>query len=399
MIRYCLLYRLWGETKAMNVFLYSWNCNSEEDFCESLNNLGYKYTKFAYPIKDYEADSEFLEKCIGEIRKASYDCIFSFDYFPLLSDAAEKEGILYFSWVYDCPHYTLYSEKLYNKCNRIFFFDRVQYLEFKQRGLDNGFYLPLAVNVNRLDKLLGEAVRCVDYEHDISFVGSLYNNNLYKSFPKLPEYVKGYLEGIIAAQSQVYGYNFIYEMMTDDLIKLLNKMISCDDSSAIVIPDRLLYSDIINTRITELDRIGILNMLAEYASVDLYTNSDTAALKGVNVLGTVDYRKEMPVVFRKSKINLNMSLRSITSGIPLRAMDILGSGGFLISNYQPEFAEYFDIGKEIVLYESMSDLKDKALYYLTHDEERVEIAAAGYRKVKECFSYENIIEMLFESIL
>ena len=35
----------------------------------------------------------------------------------------------------------------------------------------------------------------------------------------------------------------------------------------------------------------------------------------------------MPEVFRKSKINLNITLRSIISGISLRVYDILGAGG------------------------------------------------------------------------
>lgn len=383
----------------MNIFLYSWNCNSEEDFCESLQKLGHIYTKFACPVQDYEEDSAFIENCINELRKKSYDCIFSFDYFPVISETAKREKILYISWVYDCPHYTLYSKKVYYKYNRIFFFDKMQYLEFKQNGLENGFYLPLAVNTGRLETYLGDNINSVDYEHEISFVGSLYNNNLYAQLNKLPRYVKGYLEGIIAAQSRIYGYNFVHEMLTPELIQIFRQLVSFDDSSAIEIPDSKIYADIINTRITELDRIGILNMLAEQWKVDLYTNSKTDELTGVNILGTVDYRNEMPQVFRKSKINLNMTLRSITSGIPLRALDICGSGGFLISNYQPEFEEYFNVGKEIVLYESQEDLKDKVQYYLTHDEERVDIAAAGYRKVKECFSYENMVEILLDSIL
>ena len=48
----------------------------------------------------------------------------------------------------------------------------------------------------------------------------------------------------------------------------------------------------------------------------------------------------MPYVFRNSRINLNITLRSIKSGIPLRCMDIYGAGGFLLSNYQTDL---FDV--------------------------------------------------------
>ena len=52
--------------------------------------------------------------------------------------------------------------------------------------------------------------------------------------------------------------------------------------------------------------------------------------------GIADSERVMPKIFKCSKINLNMTLRSIKSGIPQRAFDIMGCGGFLMSNYQPE---------------------------------------------------------------
>ena len=75
-----------------------------------------------------------------------------------------------------------------------------------------------------------------------------------------------------------------------------------------------------------------------------------------------------------------------------------GSGGFLLSNYQPELAEYFEDGKELALYASPQELLDKAAYYLTHEEERRQIAAAGLRKVRELFSYEVRVKRMLELV-
>ena len=68
-------------------------------------------------------------------------------------------------------------------------------------------------------------------------------------------------------------------------------------------------------------------------------------MEDVIVHGGVDTLKEMPKVFRQSKINLNLSTRSIKTGIPQRVWDILGAGGFLITNYQNELNKYFEIEK------------------------------------------------------
>lgn len=106
----------------------------------------------------------------------------------------------------------------------------------------------------------------------------------------------------------------------------------------------------------------------------------------------------MPFIFHQSKINLNITLRSILSGIPLRCLDIMGAGGFLLSNYQPELAEYFENGKEMVMYESQYDLLNKIDYYLSHEEEREEIARCGRIKIEKEFSYSKALPKIFDIV-
>ena len=103
-------------------------------------------------------------------------------------------------------------------------------------------------------------------------------------------------------------------------------------------------------------------------------------LQNVAFKGYVNYLTEMPDVFHRSRINLNITLRSIQTGIPLRCLDIMGAGGFLMSNYQPELAQLFENGREMAMYESKEDLLDKVNYCLTHEEERKEIAYLGREK-------------------
>lgn len=60
-----------------------------------------------------------------------------------------------------------------------------------------------------------------------------------------------------------------------------------------------------------------------------------------------------------------------------------------MTNYQPEIGQYFEDGKELVVYEDFQDLYRKIDYYLSHERERREIARAGRRKVGERFSYRQ----------
>ena len=107
---------------------------------------------------------------------------------------------------------------------------------------------------------------------------------------------------------------------------------------------------------------------------------------------------ELPQVFRMSKINLNFTIPNIKSGIPLRVWDVLGAGGFLMTNYQAEIPYYFKEGEDLVCFDGINDLCEKAEYYLAHEEERLAIAENGYRKVREHHNYIERINTMLDII-
>lgn len=400
----------------MKLLYYNWNSNSNEDICQGFSNLNIVYDVWQHKLNNYEHDDDFSESLSEQLKAYNYDAVFSFDYIPLLSYEAQKRGILYYAWIYDCPQFTLFSDFIYNSCNRIFFFDRVQCQYFKARGVRHAYHMPLAVNIYRINQLHEAGEDCtngdvvlstdikhegISYMHDISFIGSLYNANMYNQLNYLPSYLRGYLDGIINSQLNIYGYNMLQELLTDNIISELDKYISLDDSVDIKLPHEIVYENMLYDKLAEIERRDVLQRCAKYAEVALYTGSDTNGINDVykhqiKIMPPVDYNVQLPQIYKQSKINFNITCRSITSGMPLRVLDIMASGGFLISNYQPELAEYFVPGEEMVLYESMSDLEDKVRYYLEHDEERIAIARRGCEKTRAEFSYEKILAEIFK---
>ena len=105
---------------------------------------------------------------------------------------------------------------------------------------------------------------------------------------------------------------------------------------------------------------------------------------------------EMPLIFHESRINLNMTAKSIRSALPLRVWDILGCGGFLLTNYQSEIPAYFNVGEELDTYGSQDELLEKCAYYLEHENRRAEIAAAGFEKVQRYHTYPQRLGELME---
>ena len=315
--------------------------------------------------------------------------------------------MLYLCLSVDCPVLELFSETIRNGCNRIFLFDYEQYEQIRGENADNIFYLPLGANVARWDQVISgllEKYPSVQqrYLYDVSFVGSLYTEKSpYQSLP-LSAFDRGFGDGLIEAQLKLPGLSLIQEALTPSFLAALKKA-SPETFSAM--PDAFQNIDayiaanqLLGMRISELERIRTLNLLTGSFPVDLFTRSDSSCLTGVRVHGGVSTHLEMPEVFFRSKINLNITIRSIQTGLSQRVWDILGCRGFLLSNYQAEIPEYFTIGQDLDCFENAAELKEKIAYYLAHDERRQEIASRGYDTVKEKHTCLNRVLSMLQTV-
>jgi spore maturation protein CgeB len=292
----------------------------------------------------------------------------------------------------------VYSETVAYDNNYVFIFDSQTCLDLLKKGVNTVHYLPMAANVEYYDKVIKESRS--NFCHDVSFVGSLYNKVKPQFEPLMNDtgYLKGYLDGLVKAQQGVYGVNFLEKALTTEIIVYMQKL--CQTPQRVHSMESLewLYANYFLAKlVTGRERLEIVRSLAkQYKGFALYSEDSTAAFPEINNKGYVDYYSQSPLVFHRSKINLNITVRSIYSGIPLRAFDVMGSGGFLLSNFQADFLEHFIPGEDFVYYESIDDLREKIAYYLQHETERAEIARRGYEKVKQHHTYRHRIREMLE---
>lgn len=381
----------------MNILYYHWDEFTANDILDVFNRKGYSVDVDDTPIADKLNDINFAEAFLEKIQSGNYDCVFSFNFYPIISKVTEAVGIKYISWCFDSPLKTLYTEAVFNSCNYIFVFDYQNVQRLKALGVSNVFHMPLAVNTNKLNRLLSSNIRNTKYQHDVSFIGRTYNDstNFYDQIANMPDYYRGFFEGIIRAQMDLFGCDLSSAICTDSFVKSLD-FVSFNISDEVLLDSGDMFSQILQKKITAIERPEILTMLADAGiSVSHFASPKDLKVPQVKQMGYVNYDTEMPLVFRNSKINLNITLRTILSGIPLRCMDIMGAGGFLLSNYQPELAEYFVDGEEMVMYTGRQDLLDKVTYYLNNDEERISIAINGQKKIEKEYSYDIMLDKIF----
>ena len=384
----------------MRILVYRWKAYNYMDIEQTFAAMGHTVDHIEQKLGNYDIEPEFEKILTKKIHEQDYDLVFTVNYFAVISNVCQREHIPYVSWTCDNPLISMYHESVFHDCNYIFTFDQTNYLEFKQMGVKHIWYLPLSVDAKRLDSLMNQADDLYQYQADVSFVGSLYERNSYdKIKSSLPEYLRGYFDATMEAQMNLSGANIIEPMLTTEILEELQKYFRLEKSEGSFSDLGLIFqTTVLGFKIAEIERRRALLELSKYFKVHVYSNSDTSDFLNIQYCGSVDYWSQMPKVFRASKINLNMTIPNIKSGIPLRVWDILGSGGFLLTNYQAEIPYYFEEGKDLVCFDGIEDMRDKVKYYLSHEEERAEIARNGYEKVKEHHTYVNRLSKILKIV-
>ena len=388
----------------MNILIFEWGSYTHKDVVDAFKRKGYKIRIVTHRFKDKNVDDDFVKEFNGYLDEGEYEFVYSTNFFPLVAECCNGHSVRYISWSYDAPLDVPHIERTLGlPCNYAFMYDREQVNDYRKLGFDNVFHLPLAVNTRRLDSIYLSAAERKKYRAQFSFVGNLYDSMMPDIRSVMDEYHQGYIDAVMKAQSKIYGYYMIDDVLTDRLIGEINEGIrkrsmeyrgEQDNDAGVFSINKPALSYAMAAQITREDRLLALKLLSNHYEVKLYSGEKNDLLDKVTYMGTVDYDSEMPKVFKASDVNLNMTLRCIRSGIPQRALDIMGAGGFLLSNYQPELAESFIDGEEMVMYESIEDMYAKASYYNANPELRTEIAGRGHERVAGEYSYDSRIDAM-----
>jgi spore maturation protein CgeB len=134
--------------------------------------------------------------------------------------------------------------------------------------------------------------------------------------------------------------------------------------------------------------------------------------------GKLDH-DEMVRVFSQSRVNLNLSNSSTPPNtlrvrvgrllgrgpkgpqpaqIKGRNFEVPGCGGFLLTERVPHLERYFELGREVAVYDSTDDLVQQVGHWLSHDEERAAVAEAGYRRVLAEHTYDHRFDAIFRAV-
>ena len=349
------------------------------------------------PVCDYS--EEQLSLLCDSCKQA--DIALSQRFSVVIAEACHRTGCIYISWIWDSPQRELYLEEAKYDTNRIFVFDRCQLKRMQEFGIGNIYYEPLATNVTRTSTIVIDEAELARYGHDVSFVGSMkYNENRRESVRRLGELTGGASERLLQDKIGHWGRNDrFYDRAPEDVLRIAGGMIRRTERADRCIPESYLTETMLADEISYLDRVEMINAVAGKYDLALFTELNETGndlSDRVKVFPRVSYDQEMPKIFNVSGINLNLTKISIESGVPLRVFDILGVGGFALTDEKEELYEIFDVGKELDVYTCVEELKDKIGYYLQHETIRKQIAYNGYCRVRENYTYPKAVERMLQ---
>ena len=381
----------------MKLLIYEWSAFLERDLFEICRDEGLAYESFSWKFKDKNTDEGFEYWFHQTVGCDGFSALFSINYWPLLSKVCQSRGLKYIAWCYDNPlNVERVEETLANSVNYVFLFDRVQYQRYKNAGFDTVFHLPLGVNRKRMERMTISVSETAKYSADVALVGKLYESQLSEIMAPLNAYTRGFLDALIRIQTDIRACYLLDECISDELIQEINRQYLEKEPDTRVRMSREALSYAMASEVTRRDRIVLLSLLGARFDTRLYSYQNSEVIQNVKKYPAVNYWTEMPKIFACSRINLNPSLRIIQTGIPLRAFDIMGAGGFLLSNGQAELLELYENGREMAVYEGMEDAIDKTDFYLRHEDIRKQIAENGRKKTLEEYSLQNRFKTIMD---
>ena len=128
---------------------------------------------------------------------------------------------------------------------------------------------------------------------------------------------------------------------------------------------------------------------------------DQMVQQGARRISAEEYVK----IFNATEINLNLHSSTERDGVEPngdfinpRTFELAGCGAFQLVDERTLLPEAFEIGREIITFNSFSDLTEKIQYYLEHPQERVEIAQRARARVLRDHTYNKRIEQMLSVI-
>lgn len=101
-------------------------------------------------------------------------------------------------------------------------------------------------------------------------------------------------------------------------------------------------------------------------------------------------------IYQITKINLGLNVYMTPGYLNAKPFEVGAAGGFLLMENIGGLADLFDIGKELVVFDTKKELIEKIRYYMAHEDERLEIAANLHKRVMRDYTFKDLAQKFID---
>ena len=323
-------------------------------------------------------------------------------FFQIVAAYTHELGIKYAVYGMDSPHYAAWVPE-YPRLDNVylFHFDSREVERFRKCGYTNVTYLPLAAGVTWADTIHTSCVDRKKFGSAVSFVGGLYGDNPFDTCAgRLPQPVQKHIWNQLENSAFLWdGKERLQEGVSKELLHICQTVTPELCNPGFTMGDDYYFRQwTLARKLSNIELTLLFEQVAGQYDFRLYTREKEVVPENIHRYPPVNAMTEQLKVFQSSGVNLNVTLRSIESGVPLRVFDILSVGGFVLTDYRKDAEELFREDEEIVMFRTPEEMIDKLAFYTTHETERKRIARNGHRRVRAEYSYERMLEEILQKI-
>jgi spore maturation protein CgeB len=284
-----------------------------------------------------------------------------------------------FPMFFDDPVFTLNCQPglVLPKDELFFVWDKGHIERMRERGYKKVFHLPLGCNENKFKPLKKPQGR---FSHQMSFVGSIASpDEILEPIKKAEMILQNIFETVVRRRMEKpeRALHLILDEVANHLStaeweswKLFEKT-----KAYWVFVDRL------HRFINAIWREQIVTSMAlNDLPISVYGNDAWKDMK-VDFKGHLDYHKQLPRLYASCPLHLNLSAPQLFTTVNNRVFDVLACGSMVLSDWREELGDYFEEGKEILVFHTVEEAVEMAKEWIGRDEALRKMAQVGRQRV------------------
>jgi len=147
-----------------------------------------------------------------------------------------------------------------------------------------------------------------------------------------------------------------------------------------------------------IHRRQILSYCTDYRVRAVGSGWESINWPNITGIESADYKRELPSVYRNTPVTVGISSCESLTAAPLDVFSCFASGGFMVSDFREDLANFFEEGEEIDFFRSGRDLKEKLKTYLSNPGLREDISGRARDKIFREHTWERRVIKLIEEM-